>query len=204
MTDRDLLLTIYAQIGAHLMQRPPVEPPPPPPPKPPSAIDYSRWSGMTRAQLEAAYFGPWPNPRWPAGWNWEDAYASGHVLTPEDYGAGSAAVDEWHFAWEQVGHYKRVQFQAGLVRSFSTDVPPGFSGVLRGNLGECPGSPDTMKIRLWFSLSPNGPAIPGSEYEGGYLSNFAVSPEFRPPSGRVYFNVLLKDKSGPLDVKLTH
>lgn len=113
-------------------------------------------------------------------------------------------IEPSHFRWEQVGHWKRVRFQAGQVESFSTDVPHGFAGVLRGSLGEGPGSPDTVQIRIWFSLAPGGPAIPGSEYEGLYLAHFFATPEFRPPTGRVYFNVLLKDKSGSLDVKLAH
>ena len=108
MSDRDALLAIKAivdaQIGAPPTPTPVPTPVPTPAPTPtptptptpvPISIthDYSPWSGNSTSQLQykVKHGYLFPLPPW---WDWEEAYASGHVIKDADYGTNAASEDK--------------------------------------------------------------------------------------------------------------
>jgi hypothetical protein len=82
------------------------------------------------------------------------------------------------------------------------DVPEGYLGTLVGNITSVPGTPEYTQVALWFSASPNGAEFPGSSYRGPTGQMGLSTPDrWKPPAGRIYFNV---SASGPWGVRTNH
>jgi hypothetical protein len=108
------------------------------------------------------------------------------------------------FVWGFPGQVKSIEFGAGTNQSFSVDIPEGYDAPLVGGISQANfGTPEYSNVRLWFSLTPDGPALPGSQYVGPTgQTGLSIPYGWRPPAGkRVYFNV---SASGRWNVRLVH
>lgn len=141
MSDRDALLVIKGIVDAQLAGDPTPAPTPTPTPAPqpvPVTHDYSPWTGNSRSQVEyKAKHGYAPKlPEW---FDWEEAYASGHVIPDADYAppaTGGSGHDRRSLYWPAPGASALFNFDGAQGASFfpSFDVPPGWRGSMAINV----------------------------------------------------------------------
>ncbi|HSW83564.1 MAG TPA: hypothetical protein VLH12_08820 [Usitatibacter sp.] len=126
------------------------------------------------------------------------------TTTPPPTSGSGAPGNVWPvteaFRWGDTGQKMVISCDGVTTYAIPYNVPAGWSGQLQHELSEVVGFVQDVKIKIWESLAPGGPAIDGTTYEGAWINGTMPNPWSHPHPGDYYFNVLIKDKATPVGV----